>query len=65
MQEGARTSSVTKMAATRTERPEWVKWKLGLVSFGLGKWGSSHTGTWIWSLGMGEKMLKIKNGNGI
>ena len=41
-----------------TEGPEGVKWELGLASFALGKWGSSHTGT-------GKKMLKIKNGNGI
>ena len=46
------------------EGPEGVKWELGLADFALGKWGSSHTGTGIWSLIMG-KMLKIKNGNEI
>ena len=37
------------------EDPEGVKWELGLVGFVLGKWGSSHTGTGIWSLGMRKK----------
>ena len=37
------------------EGPEGVKWELGLAGFTLGKWGSSHTGTGIWSLGMGKK----------
>ena len=37
------------------EEPEGVKWELGLAGFALGKWGSSHTGTRIWSLGMGKK----------
>ena len=46
------------------EGPEEVKWELGLAGFALGEWGSSQTGTGIWSLGMG-KMLKIKNENEI
>ena len=37
------------------EGSEDVKWELGLADFALGKWGSSHTGTGIWSLGMGKK----------
>ena len=37
------------------EGPEGVKWELGLAGFFLGKWGSSHIGTGIWSLGMGKK----------
>ena len=47
------------------EGPEGVKWELGLAGFTLGKWGSSHTGTGIWSLGMGKKWEWEKNGNGI
>ena len=40
---------------------EGIKWELGfLAGFALGKWGSSYTGTGIWSLGMGI-MLKNKN----
>ena len=38
-----------------TEGREGVKLELGLTGFALGKWGSSHTGTGIWSLGMGKK----------
>ena len=37
------------------EGPEGVKWELGLAGFALGKWGSSHTGTGIRSLGFGKK----------
>ena len=37
------------------EGPEGVKWELGLAVFALVKWGSSHTGTRVWSLGMGKK----------
>ena len=40
------------------EIPGGVKWEFELAGFALGKWGSNHTGTGIWSLGM-EK--KIKN----
>ena len=41
-----------------TEGPEGVKWELGLAGFVLGKWGSGHTGTGIWSLGMRKKNVK-------
>ena len=42
------------------EGPEVVKWELGLAGFALGKWGSSHTGTGIWSLGMGKNVKNQK-----
>ena len=38
------------------EGPEGVKWELRLAGFALGKWGSSHTGTGIQSLGMGKNV---------
>ena len=37
---------------------------IGTGTFLPWKWGSSHTGTEIWSLGMGKKMLKSKMGIG-
>ena len=42
------------------EGPEGVKWELGLAGFTLGKWSSSHTGTGIWSLGMGKNVKNQK-----
>ena len=39
------------------EGPEGVKWELGLAGFALGKWGSNHTETGIWSVGM-KKTVK-------
>ena len=55
-----------KITTPWNEGPEGVKWELGLADFGLGKWGSSHTGTGIWSLGMGKNVKnQIKTGNGI
>ena len=39
----------------QAEGLEGVKWELGSAGIALGKWGSSHTGTGIWSLGMGKK----------
>ena len=42
------------------EGPDGVKWELGLAGLALGKWGSSHTATRIWSLGMGKNFKNQK-----
>ena len=42
------------------EGPEGVKWELGLAGFALEKWGLNHTGTGIWSLGMGKNVTNKK-----
>ena len=45
----------------KVEGPEGVKWELGLAGFApVRKWGSSHTGTGIWSLGMGKNIKNQK-----
>ena len=42
------------------EGPKGVKWELGLEGFALGNWGSSHTGTGFWPLGMGKNVKNQK-----
>ena len=42
------------------EGPEGVKMGIGIGRFYPGKWGLSHTGTGIWSLGMGKNVKNQK-----